>query len=367
MLIAALVLVALFALVPASAAADGLPAGGVDANPVSNPGGQVEYQTEKAGRSTRVVESARYGGVLQERLVRGVYAIPAVAYDGSPSGLSADGRTLVLINPRVRFPRERTTFAVVDTRTLRVRRTIALRGDFSFDAISPKGRVMYLIEYLNPRDFTEYAVRAYNMSTQRLYKGPVVDPNEAGEDMYGIPVSRVESQSGRWHYTLYEARRHPFVHALDTVGRTAVCIDIEGGVKSVWDATLSPRGPRLDVVGQSGRTLAEIDTRTHKVVWERPRAQAAKAKGEQAPEPEPDASTSWLPIAAPFAALLLLAAATRRLARSKRRASEPMTEEWEVSSDRHAPTASPSGPSRETSSESTSAGADQRETAGQPS
>ena len=131
----------------------------------------MEYQTEKAGRSTRLVESARYGGVLQEGLVRGRYAIPAVAYDGSPSGLSADGRTLVLINPRVRFPRAETTFAVVDTRTLRVRRTIVLRGDFSFDAISPNGRVMYLIEYLNPRDFTEYAVRAYNMRTGRMYGG----------------------------------------------------------------------------------------------------------------------------------------------------------------------------------------------------
>jgi hypothetical protein len=356
------------AILPAAAAADGLPAVGVDASPVSNPGGQVEYQTEKAGRSTRVVESARYGGVLQERLVRGVYAIPAVAYDGSPSGLSADGRTLVLINPRVHFPRERTTFAVIDARTLRVRRTIALRGDFSFDAISPNGRVMYLIEYLNPRDFTEYAVRAYNMRTQRLYRRPVVDPNEAGEDMYGIPVSRVSSRDGRWHYTLYEARKHPFVHALDTVGRTAVCIDIEGGVKSVWDATLSPRGPRLDVVDQSGRTLAEIDTRTHEVVWERPPAEPAKAKpkpkADRAQAPEPDAGTSWLPIAAPIAALLLLAGATRRLARSKRHASEPMTEEWEVSSDRHAPTAPPSGPSRATSSESTSAGAEQRETAG---
>jgi hypothetical protein len=267
----------------------------------------------------------------------------------------------------VRFPRERTTFAVVDTRTLRVRRTIALRGDFSFDAISPNGRVMYLIEYLSPKDFTEYAVRSYNMRTQRLYKRPVVDPNEAGEDMYGIPVSRVSSRDGRWHYTLYEARKHPFVHALDTVGRTAVCIDIDGGVKSVWDASLSPRGPRLDVVDQSGRTLAEIDTRTHEVVWERPPTQPAQANADEAPDPAPDANSSWLPIAAPIAALLLLAAATRRLARSKRRASEPMTEEWEVSSDRHAPIASPSGRSRATSSESTSAGAEQRETAGQPS
>jgi hypothetical protein len=251
---------------------------------------------------------------------------------------------------------------VIDTRTLRVRRTIALPGDFSFDAISPNGRVMYLIEYLNPRNSTEYAVRAYNMRTHRLYKRPVVDPNESSEGMYGIPVSRVSSRDGRWHYTLYEAREHPFVHALDTVGRTAVCIDIEGGVKSVWNATLWPRGPRLEVVAQSGRILAEIDTRTHEVVQNPSPLRSRVTK----PRPQPDANTSWLPIAAPIAVLLLLATATRRLARSKRRASEPITEEWEMTSDRPAPTASPSGPSRETSSESTSAGAEQRETAGQP-
>ena len=55
---------------------------------------------------------------MRERRLRGWFSIPAVAYDGSPSGLSADGRKLVLISPRKRFPRRRTTFAVVDTRTL---------------------------------------------------------------------------------------------------------------------------------------------------------------------------------------------------------------------------------------------------------
>src|SRR5918998_1554826 len=166
MLIVALLTIALFALLPASAAADGLPAVGVDASPVFNPGAQVEYQTAKAGRSTRVVESARYGGELRARMIPGVFSIPAVAYDGSPGGLSADGRTLVLINPRVRFPRANTTFAVIDARTLRVRRTITLRGDFSFDAISPNGRTMFLIEYLNPRNFTEYAVRGARASVR---------------------------------------------------------------------------------------------------------------------------------------------------------------------------------------------------------
>jgi hypothetical protein len=303
MLLIALVTVAILALVPASAAADGLPAVGVDARPLSVPGGQLEYTTERAGRSTRLIESARYGGPLRARRLPGDYSIPAVAYDGSPSGLSADGRTLVLINPRTRIPRRQTTFVVVDAKRLRVRREIRLRGDFSFDAISPDGRLMYLIHYVNPRDVTKYAVRAYDMRAARLFPQPVVDPSEPDEDMSGIPVTRVED--GRWAYTLYDGGKHPFVHALDTERRTAVCIDIDG-VTKVWGASLDLRADRLDVVGPGGRTLARIDPRSHELIPSR------------RPPAKPDAGTSWLPIATPTVALLLLAAATRRRLASRR-------------------------------------------------
>src|SRR3954469_22368090 len=147
MMLFALVLLALVALVPSTALAAGLPAEGVDATPLQVPGGQLEYTTERAGHDTRLVEGARYGGPLRKRRLAGKLFIPAVAYDGSPSGLSADGRTLVLITKRHGFPRKRTTFAVVDVRTLRVRRHVELSGDFAVDAISPDGRMLYLIEY----------------------------------------------------------------------------------------------------------------------------------------------------------------------------------------------------------------------------
>jgi len=78
--------------------------------------------------------------VLRSRIIHGVLTIPAVAYDGSAAGLSADGTTLVLIEPRKSFPRAETTLVVLDTRALRVRTLVRLRGDFSFDAVSPDGR-----------------------------------------------------------------------------------------------------------------------------------------------------------------------------------------------------------------------------------
>lgn len=297
MLVIFLVGVALLALFPASAAADGLPAVGIDARPLSLAGGQVAYVTESGRHSTRLVERARYGGPMRDRRLAGSFSIPAVAYDGSPSGLSADGRTLVLISPRVRYPRRRTTFAILDARGLALRRRISLKGDFSFDAISPDGRLMYLVEY-NPREIGEYQVRAYDLRARRLLREPVVDPREPDEEMFGLPVTRVADGDGRWAYTLYQSTEHPFVHALDTEGRTAVCIDLDD-LRQVWGATLALRGGTLEVTGRQGRVLARIDRRTHRLM--------------KPPAPRTDdAGTSWLPLAAPTAALLLLAAVTRR-------------------------------------------------------
>ena len=75
----------------------------------------------------------------------------AVAYDGSPGGLSADGRTLVLTQPGVRFPQTTSGFTRLDTRRLKILDTVTLDGTFTFDALSPDGRQMYLIEYTSPR------------------------------------------------------------------------------------------------------------------------------------------------------------------------------------------------------------------------
>jgi hypothetical protein len=301
MVLIALTALALLAALPATAVADGLPAVGIDASPLSAPGGELEYTTERAGADTRLIESARYGGPLRARRLAGSFSIPAVAYDGSPGGVSADGRTLVLISPRTRYPRKRTTFAVVDARRLSVRSRIALRGDFSFDALSPDGRTMYLIEY-SPRDLADYSVRAYDIGARRLYARPVVDPSEPEEPMTGAPVTRATSPDGRWAYTLYSSEPHPFVHALDTERRTAVCIDLDRLRGGVWGATLQLHGPTLDVVGRRGAVLARIDRHDHRLLG-RPAARAADSE---------DAGTSWLPILAPTAVLAVLVALGRR-------------------------------------------------------
>jgi len=302
-LLLAPVSLAILAGLPAPAAADGLPAVGVDAAPLSAPGGEVEYVTARAKGDTVLRErTIARGRVLRRLRLNGKFSEPAVAYDGSPSGLSADGRTLVLISPRTRFPRARTTFAVIDAKRMRVRRHIRLGGDFSFDAISPDGRLVYVINYLSKRDFTKYAVRAFDMRARRLLREPVVDPSEPGEDMSGVPLSRVSDREGRWAYTLYDGAKYPFVHALDTARRTAVCIDLDD-VRSL--GALELHGDRLDVLGAGGNVVASIDTATHRVIARRKPSQASAADKAATGIP-------WLAIAGPTAALMLLAAVGRR-------------------------------------------------------
>jgi hypothetical protein len=333
MLAIALVVLCLFALLPATAAADGLPAEGVDATPVFVPDGRVQYTTKPApGGATRMIEHSRYGGQMRERRLDGRYSVPAVALDGSPSGLSADGRRLVLISPRRSFPRKVTPIAVVETDRLAITRRIVLHGDFSVDAISPDGRTLYLIQYRG-RDPADYAVRAYDLRAARLLPDPIVDPREPDEPMNGIPVTRIQSEHGRWAYTLYQSAEHPFVHALDTERRTAACIELPG-LGTVWNAILVLLYDRLDV-SRGSEVLATIDVATHRVVTQssgRPRHAAAGDDGGG-----DGAGTSWLPLAAPAVALLLLAALRRRRV-LKKRPDEPITEAWEPNSDRHAPT-----------------------------
>jgi hypothetical protein len=262
--------VACCALAP-SALGDGLPVLGVDVGStgVTVPGGPNRYVTVSQGNMTLVESIARNGGrILGIGRVRGSFTIPAVAYDASASGLSADGKTLVLIEPRVSFPRQVTRFVLLDTRKLRVRRAITLRGDFSFDAVSPHGTTMFLVNYTSPGDPTRYTVRAYDLQAGELLPDAIRDPAERSERMRGSPITRLQSADGRWAYTLYSRPQGaPFIHALDTRAGTAACIDLDG-VSDPNEAGLrliAPRGGGPLVVAGAAGPVKLIDRRTFAV------------------------------------------------------------------------------------------------------
>jgi hypothetical protein len=300
-----------------TASADGLPVLGVDVGSkgVTVPGAAARYVTLWAGpKSTVVARVARNGGrIVRSRLLQGMFTIPAVAYDGSASGLSADGSKLVLIQPRTSFPRARTSFAVFDARRLRLLEVLRLRGDFSFDAISPSGDRIYLIQYLSPKDATKYAVRAYDLRAGRLLPEPVVDPHEADEQMRGQPLSRAMSPDGRWAYTLYDGNgKTPFVHALDTSRATARCIDLDAlkGNRYLWRLRLTMRGNGKQLaVGDGGETELVVSTKTFAV--RKPSAPTT------APAERQGSSLTW-PWAAGASALALVVAAAGLVVATRR-------------------------------------------------
>jgi hypothetical protein len=310
---------------PAPAWGDGLPVPVDDAGPagVAAVGGGSRFVTVRAGRNTVVARVDQHGGqVPVSRMLHGKLTIPVVAVDGSPSGLSHDGRTLVLIRPRIAFPRGHTTLVVLNTVDLSMRQRIGLRGDFSFDALSPDGRTAFLIQYTDPNDPTRYLVRSLDAASGRLYAAPVVDPHESGDDMRGLPQTRVTSPDGRWEYTLYDgASGQPFVHALDTERRHAKCIDLPASL-----ANGDPAALRLTLGGGGGgrggggtltverarRPVAVIDTTTFGVTEPGRAPKATRASGS-------GGDSSWPRTAAVAAALLLLSAALALGARARRR------------------------------------------------
>jgi hypothetical protein len=322
--VAALLTTTATALVVIGAArADGLPVLGVDAGPtgVTVPAGSERYVTIPAGRQTVVAAVRREGGqIVRSRRLTGTFTIPAVAYDGSAGGLSADGRTLVLITPRTGFPRARTTLLVLNAPALTPSESIRLRGDFSFDAISPRGRLIYLIEYTNPQDPTRYLVRAFDVARGRLLRAPVVDPRETHEKMRGNPLSRALSPDGRWAYTLYDGGGGtPFVHALDTSRRTARCIDLDALAGSQYllrlRLRLSGDGSTLTLRdGKEAELL--VDTRTFKP--RRPSVAVAASA-----TPSGGFGLGWL--LAGLAGALALAVAVAAIAIGRRRHLSPRT------------------------------------------
>ena len=292
---------AVAALAPPASAQKGVLGSGADpSSGVVDPDGGLRYTAAVAGGGTVVAKLATDGG----RLERSTYVdsrlvVPSVAYDGSASGLSADGRTLVLAQPGVRFPQTRSDFAVFDTRRLKLVERISLPGTFSFDAISPDGRSLYLIEYTSPRDLTQYEVRAYDLARDRLEPDPIIDPEESSEDMYGSPVTRSMSPDGRWAYTLYDGAEYPFIHALDTERGTAVCIDLELLDRIVYGRTglePAPDGSTLAVVNR-GKELASVDLSSFEVSGPPPAAPEAAAAPTPAQGADDSDDTPWALIA----------------------------------------------------------------------
>ena len=237
---------------------------------VTAPGSVDRYVTLYARARTMIARVQQDGGQVLRTRSGGGYGIPAVTVEGDADGLSADGSTLVLVPENARLGRERTTLRILHAPNLRNRDRITLDGAFTFDAISPDGTRIYLIEYPSRTNPNRYVVRAYDVSSGRLLPDPIVDPNEPPGEMRGTASTRATSPDGRWAYTLYDGPKYPFIHALDTSEGRAVCIDLEapGDYKGAnrLDLAVSPDGSELTVSNRDRGPMALVDTQTFEVI-----------------------------------------------------------------------------------------------------
>jgi hypothetical protein len=228
----------------------------------------VRYVALNAGSTSTVLETINIhdGNVVRWTSLRGMLGIPMVAWDGSVGGLSRDGRSLVLGS----YPATaRTSFARIDPRRMRVRAQATLPGAFAFDALSPDGSLMYVLQFLGkPENPTTqpYAVRVFDWSTRTLVPGAIVDKREPDEKMNGQPVARTGNPAG-WVYTLYQRQGHaPFVHALDTLQRRAFCVDLPWLHSDEWVGSVKLRVQRGTLLMRRGnKVLARMNTKTLKV------------------------------------------------------------------------------------------------------
>jgi hypothetical protein len=228
--------------------------------------GTVRYLTVPAGTGTLLeAVSVRNGDVLRWRYLRGSFGIPLVAYDNTTGGLARNGRRLVLVSQAGAVTR----IVVVAPATFRPKTHLRLPGAWAFDALSPSGSLLYLIQYRGSPSLgtgQPYAVRALNLNTKRVYASAIVDRREPDEKMTGMPLTRVESREG-WAYTFYSRPyKGPFVHALDTVHRRAFCVDVpwQRSADELWKVRLRLDGGQV-LLRLGHRVVARIDRQTFRV------------------------------------------------------------------------------------------------------
>jgi hypothetical protein len=253
-----------------TAASAGGPSPGISQGVNGIVSGNERYVAVRAGASTSVEALARNGGgILRVMNIKGQWGIPLVDFHGTTEGLLPGGRTLLLAQSVFNGDslRKNTSFKLVDVKKMKLQRTIRIRGAFAFDAISPDARYLYLVEYVSPEDPGLYRVRAYDLNRSRLLAKIVADRRSWETGMTGSPVSRTWKDG--WAYTLYGGNARPFIHALNTRGVEAVCINMpwKSSPKRLFDFRLRSDGDGHVVVrGPNGRSLVVIDRKTFRIV-----------------------------------------------------------------------------------------------------
>lgn len=228
------------------------------------------------GASTIVADVIVQPGLGGPELrLAGAWSLPTIGADRLPAGVSADGSTIVLVDAGPETTPRVSRFAVVEHYSmgapstagdapLRLVRIIELKGAWEYDALSPDGRILYVVQHLDAEPDGRYQVRAIDLPAGTMRDTIIADKRNLEEAMAGWPITQLRRDDGLV-LTLYRGREHPFVHALNTREAWAVCIDLPGdgqddAVAALdWGLAAAPDGGSAFAVNASLGLAVEID------------------------------------------------------------------------------------------------------------
>jgi hypothetical protein len=204
-----------------------------------------------------------------EQIVDGRWRLPMIGDDPVPVGVSLDGSRIVLVEDRgaeaTAEAASSSRFLVVDGSLHEKPKLVELAGSFEFDALSPNGRVLYVVEHLSTGPAGHYQVRAVDLPAGTLRPEVIVDKRKIGEEMAGWPISQLRAPDGVV-YTLYRGAEHPFVHALQSADGFAVCIDLPVGDRGLeedrvidWGLAASPDWKSVYAANATVGQVVDID------------------------------------------------------------------------------------------------------------
>jgi hypothetical protein len=194
------------------------------------------------GAITRVEDlRAEHGFDGREQSVAGAWRLPTVGLDPVPVGTSANGSTIVLVEAEgadgTATARTTSRFSILGRALEATPRTVELVGSFEFDALSPDGSLLYVVEHLPGPPDGHYQVRVVETATGFLRPDVIVDKRNLDEAMAGWPVAQARRSDGMV-FTLYRGAEHPFIHALNSIEGWALCIDLPAAGADDADAAL---------------------------------------------------------------------------------------------------------------------------------
>jgi hypothetical protein len=219
---------------------------------------------------THLVVQPGFGG--PETVIDGAWRLPTIGFDPTPVGVSANAAespnaaTVVLVEDvPAGTARTSSRFAILGhTPTGEpLSRIIELRGSFDYDAISPDGSSLYVVEHLAGQAEGRYQVRSVDLATGVLRDAIIADKRNIGEAMAGWPIAQVRRPDGVV-LTLYRGVEHPFIHALNTKEGWAICIDLPASRDDAtaaldWGLAAAPDGQAVFAVNATLGVAVDVN------------------------------------------------------------------------------------------------------------